>query len=66
MSRLEELELAIEALPRKDYSKLRRWFLERDWAKWDEEIESDCASGALDFLVKEAQDARAQGTLRDL
>ena len=57
MTRLEELELAIQSLPENEYSQFRRWFLERDWEKWDREIEADSTSGKLDFLVKEAQDA---------
>lgn len=66
MSRLEELEMAIESLPEKEYSEFRRWFLERDWAKWDRQIEADSASGRLDFLVREAQEGKAKGTLKDL
>jgi len=66
MTRLEELELAIESLPENEYSQFRRWFLERDWEKWDREIEADSTSGKLDFLVKEAQDAKAERTLKDL
>ncbi|OGB91995.1 MAG: hypothetical protein A3G35_09930 [candidate division NC10 bacterium RIFCSPLOWO2_12_FULL_66_18] len=66
MTRLEELELAIESLPENEYSQFRRWFLERDWEKWDREIEADSTSGKLDFLVKEAQDAKAKRTLKDL
>jgi hypothetical protein len=66
MTRLEELELAIESLPENEYSQFRRWFLERDWERWDREIEADSTSGKLDFLVKEAQDAKAERTLKDL
>lgn len=66
MTRLEELELAIESLPENEYRQFRRWFLERDWEKWDREIEADSTSGKLDFLVKEAQDAKAKRTLKDL
>ncbi|MBM2811301.1 MAG: hypothetical protein HW416_2060 [Chloroflexi bacterium] len=66
MARLEDLELAIESLPEDEYSQFRRWFLERDWEKWDREIEADSASGNLDFLVKEAQDAKAHRTLKAL
>ena len=66
MTRLEELELAIESLPENEYSQFRRWFLERDWEKWDREIEADSTSGKLDFLVKEAQDAKAKRTLKNL
>jgi len=66
MSGLEEIERAIDALPEKEYGEFRRWFLERDWAKWDQEIEADSASGRLDFLIREAQEAKAKGTLREL
>jgi len=66
MSRLREIEMAIDALPDEEYSELRRWFLERDWAKWDRQIEADSASGSLNFLVKEAREAKGQGTLKPL
>jgi hypothetical protein len=66
MTRIEELESAIDALPADQYSMLRDWFWERDWAKWDREIEVDAASGKLDSLFQEAQDAKANGTLRPL
>jgi hypothetical protein len=66
MTRLEQLELAIDSLPEGEYDLFRRWFLERDWARWDRQIEADSASGRLDFLLKEAQEAKAQGTLKDL
>ena len=66
MSRVEELALAIDSLPEEEYRELRRWFLERDWAKWDQQIAADSASGKLDFLVREAQEGKAQGTLKEL
>ena len=39
---------------------------ERDWDKWDREIEADAAAGKLDFLIEEAKAAKANGTLREL
>jgi hypothetical protein len=57
MTRLEELEMAITSLPEEDYSRIRRWFLDRDWEKWDREIEADAESGKLDFLRQEAAEA---------
>ncbi len=66
MMSIEELESAIEALPADQYSVLRNWFLERDWTKWDREIEVDAASQKLDFLFEEAEGAKANGTLRPL
>ena len=64
--RLTELETAVEQLSEPDYDKFRRWFLERDWQGWDREIETDSASGKLDFLVREAKDAKRTGRLRDI
>ena len=66
MSKLREIEMAIDALPDEEYSEFRRWFLERDWAKWDRQIEADFTSGKLDFLVREAQEAKDKGTLKPL
>jgi hypothetical protein len=45
MTKLEELEMAIASLPEEDYYEFRRWFLERDWEKWDSQIEADSRAG---------------------
>jgi hypothetical protein len=66
MNKLREIEMAIDALPEEEYSELRRWFLERDWAKWDRQIEADSASGKLDFLVREAEEAKSKGRQKPL
>jgi hypothetical protein len=66
MTRVEELEMAVDALTQEEYSRFRRWFLDRDWKKWDEEIEEDAKAGRLDFLVREAADVRDRNKLRDL
>ena len=66
MSRVEEIQAAIESLPEDEYARLRRWFSEKDWDKWDTQIEADSESGTLDFLIKEARDEKAKGKLKDL
>ena len=66
MTRVQKIEPAIEALQAREYRQLRQWFLERDWEKWDRQIESDSAAGKLDFLIHEAHQARDAGTLRNL
>jgi hypothetical protein len=66
VTKLEELEIAIDSLPEKEFSEFRRWFLEKDWEKWDHEIVEDSKAGKLDFLVKEAMKAKKEGTLKDL
>lgn len=65
-SRLAELESAVGLLSESEYGEFRQWFLERDWQAWDQQIESDTASGKLDFLAREARDAKGSGKLRDL
>ncbi len=66
MSKVEEIKEAIAALPEKEYILLRKWFSERDWQKWDLQIKKDYESGKLDFLIKEALEAKAKGKLREL
>ena len=66
MTRLEEIEQPVKELPQNDYSRFREWFLELDWRRWDDEIEADAAVGKLDFLIHEAQQAKASGRLVNL
>jgi len=65
-ARLEEIQVAIESLPYEEYIRLRQWFSERDWEKWDRQIEADSESGKLDFLIEEALNEKAKGTLKEL
>lgn len=66
MSKVDKLKTEIEKLPREEFSELVRWLSERDWERWDREIAADSEAGKLDFLVREALDAKAKGTLKDL
>ncbi len=58
MKSIKEAIEFIESLPKEDFYKLRDWILERDWEKWDREIEEDSKSGKLDFLIKQALDEK--------
>jgi hypothetical protein len=53
MSKVDELKTEIERLPEKEFTELVRWLSERDWERWDKEIEADSEAGKLDFLVRE-------------
>lgn len=66
MTRVQEIQFAIESLSQEEYVRLRQWFLERDWEQWDKQIETDSESGKLDFLIKEAFDEKARGHLKEL
>jgi hypothetical protein len=54
MTKLEKLENEVKLLAADELAVFREWFLEYDWAKWDQEIEADAAAGRLDGMVKEA------------
>jgi hypothetical protein len=66
MMTMEEIKNAVISLPIQEYREFRDWFLERDWAQWDKQIQADSDSGKLGFLVKEAMDEKRRGTLREL
>jgi hypothetical protein len=66
MLNVNEIKKAIESLPERDFIQLRQWFSEKNWTKWDRQIEADGAAGKLDFLVKEALDEKRERKLKDL
>lgn len=66
MAQVEQIQAEIEALSQEDFVRLREWFAEKDWNRWDQQLEADIADGKLDFLLEEAMKAKAQGTLQDL
>lgn len=66
MSKVDELKTEIERLPQGEFAELVRWLSEKDWERWDKEIEADSVAGKLDFLVREALEEKAKGTLKDL
>jgi len=65
MDRVEQIEAAIAALPPEEYQRLAQWFLAREQARWDEQMDRDSSSGKSDFLFEEADRESAQGLLRE-
>jgi hypothetical protein len=65
MSRVEEIEAAIESLPPEEYRRIVQWLLLREQRRWDEQMDADSATGKLDFLFDEAESERAKGVLRE-
>jgi hypothetical protein len=63
---IEQLKTEIEMLSDEDFEQLRRWFAEKDWQRWDQQLETDIAEGKLDFLLNEATKAKQEGTLQEL
>lgn len=66
MTRVEQIEQAIDSLPTDEYRQFRAWFLERECTEWEKQIEADSNSGKLDFLIDEANNEKVQGKLRQL
>ncbi|MBI5411461.1 MAG: hypothetical protein HZA21_05665 [Nitrospirae bacterium] len=61
MSKVDELKTEIERLPQEEFTELVRWLSEKDWERWDKEIEADSEAGKLDFLMREALEEKAKG-----
>jgi hypothetical protein len=64
MSKIDELKAEIDRLPRDEFAELFRWLSEKDWARWDNEIEGDSQAGSLDFLEREAREGKAKSSLK--
>ena len=62
---LAEIKSAVDDLSPKELAELVAFLHKRDNAAWDAQMEADAASGKLDRLFEEADDARATGKLRD-
>jgi hypothetical protein len=60
LSRIDQLKAEIESLPSEEIAEIFRWLSEKDWEKWDKEIEADSQAGKLDFLAREARDEKAK------
>ena len=65
MARVDDIKTAIESLPEEEFAELREWLSEKDWEKWDRQIEKDSESGKLDFLIEEALEEKRMGKLKD-
>jgi hypothetical protein len=66
MSKIDEIKAEIERLPSEQFAEIFRWLSEKDWERWDKEIEADSKTGRLDFLAREAHDAKVKRNLKDL
>jgi hypothetical protein len=66
MSRVDEIKAEIDRLSEGEVTEIFQWLSEKDWDRWDREIEADCQAGRLDFLIREARQEKAAGKLKDL
>lgn len=65
MSRVEEIEAAIQQLSPEEFRRVARWFYDREQALWDEQLDRDSTAGKLDFLFDEAAKEAEEGLLRE-
>jgi hypothetical protein len=54
MSNLGQIEAAILSLPSNEFEKLRLWFLNLDYERWDKQIEQDIEDDKLEAFAQEA------------
>jgi hypothetical protein len=65
MSRIEEIEAAIDSLSPEEYRRIVEWIRMREQERWDDQLDADSSSGKLDFLFDEAESESAKGLLRE-
>jgi hypothetical protein len=65
MSTIEQIETAILTLAPDEFQRLRQWFSDVDYQRWDEQLERDVADGKLDALAQEASDEFKAGHCRE-
>ena len=61
MTKIEDIEKAVEQLSPDDLAKFREWFEEFDARIFDAKIERDAKAGKLDKLMAEARANHAAG-----
>ncbi|MCC6948953.1 MAG: hypothetical protein IT539_14405 [Bradyrhizobiaceae bacterium] len=66
MSKLEDIEKAIEKLPAAELARFREWFEQFDAARFDEKIDRDAKAGKLDTLAEQALADHRNGRSREL
>jgi hypothetical protein len=55
MTKIEDIEKAVEQLSADELAKFRAWFEEFDARGFDEKIERDAKAGKLDKLIADAR-----------
>ena len=66
MTTMTEIKQAILDLPKAEYAEIVEWLHELEEGEWDRQIEEDVLAGKLDFFKAEVEQAKREGTLREL
>lgn len=65
MTRVEELERAIQELSPEEFAEIARRVDAIEQERWDDQLDRDAAAGKLDFLIEESEAEAESGVLRD-
>jgi len=66
MTKIEEIEKAVEQLSPADLARFRAWFEEFDARLFDAKIERDAKAGKLDQLMEHARANHAAGRREEI
>ena len=66
MTKLDEIQSAVEQLPPEELARFRAWFEELQARLWDEQIERDIKAGKLDKLAEKWRADHAADKTTDL
>jgi hypothetical protein len=66
MTKVEDIEKAVSALPPKEFERFREWFESFEAERFDARIDEDARAGRLDALARAALDDLKAGRTRDL
>ncbi|MDX2178847.1 MAG: hypothetical protein SFV18_04580 [Bryobacteraceae bacterium] len=64
MSRVEEIEQAIERLTPAEFAHVVQRVLDLDHSRWKDQLDRDAQAGKLDFLIDEARSERLDNRLQ--
>jgi hypothetical protein len=64
MSRVEQIERAIEELSPDEFAQVAQHIHALEQDRWQQQLDDDAASGKLDFLRNEARKEQESGTLK--
>ena len=66
MTTVQEIEKAVEHLPKRKLAQFRHWFETFDARTWDKQFDEDAKSGKLDGLADQALKDMADGRCTEL
>jgi hypothetical protein len=66
MSTIEQIKTTILKLVPEEFQRLKQWFADVDYQRWDRQLEQDVTDGKLDALAEEAIAEFKAGQCREI